>query len=363
MRIGCDLTALTKPRAGIRVYVEQLVDALATCPDLALVGYWPGGTPPRLPAGLLVRQGQEPTRHFPLLWMQCEGMRRAMADRLDVFWSGLYTVPRVLVGRVPIVITVHDVMWKVMPETMRWRTRLASLARARFAIESADRIVAVSRATADDVLRYYDIDPKKIEVVYSGVNSTYRPGDPEEGRHMARRYGVEGRYALFVGTVEPRKNLARVLRAWNVPLELVVVGAKGWKSATVYGHPRARFLGYVPDEHLRWLYVGAEFLLFPSLYEGFGLPVLEALACGCPVLTSRVSSLPEVAGDAAVYVDPEGEEGIADAILRLTEDGSLRESLRRAGLERASEFSWSRTAEGYVEAFRKVVLDPPPTLR
>lgn len=347
MKVACELSALVKPRAGIRIYVEQLLAALRAHRDLRLLGYLPSGTPPE---GVETRVGRGLTRRIPLLWFQFEGMRAILADEPDVFWTGLYTVPRSIVSRVPVVVTVHDVMWKIMPETMRLRTRLASVARARFAIENADRIVAVSRATADDVLRHYRVDPAKVRVIHSGVNPAYRPVQPGDA---PRRYGLGDRYAIFVGTVEPRKNLERVLKTWNVPIDLAIVGAKGWKTSRLY-RSGAKFLGYVPDEDLCRLYSGAEFFVFPSLYEGFGLPVLEAMACGCPVLTSNVSSLPEVAGDAALLVDPRDDRAMGRAFERLSEDRALRDRLRAAGLERAGGFSWKRTAEAYAGLFREL---------
>ena len=213
-------------------------------------------------------------------------------------------------------------------------------------------MIAISQATKDDLVAHYGVPKEKIPVVYHGVEPRFRPTpDPA----VPARYGLPSRYFLYLGTLQPRKNLERLLQAYaqlsgDVPA-LVLAGAKGWyferiaAAIAALGLGERVFLpGYVPDEDVPALLTGALALVFPSLYEGFGLPVLEAMACGTPVVTANTSSLPEVVGEAGLLVDPLRVDEIAAAMQRLLADEALRAELSRRGLERAGLFSWDRCA-------------------
>ena len=231
-------------------------------------------------------------------------------------------------------------------------------------------IIAVSEFTKRRIVELLAVPQEKVTVIPNGVDERFSPKSEEEILRMRRSLGITCRaYLLYVGNLEPRKNLQRLLQAWAIAqrfvspeIELVVAGAKG--SSLVFEEwslgalpSRVQFTGYVTDDQLPALYAGSLSLLYPSLYEGFGLPPLEAMACGTPVVTSANTSLPEVVGDAAILVDAEDTESIADAITRIASSDSLRRDLRRRGLDRAKEFTWERTADQTLRLLLQQVQD------
>jgi glycosyltransferase involved in cell wall biosynthesis len=216
------------------------------------------------------------------------------------------------------------------------------------------------------VVELLGIDPARISVTHLGVDARFRPPDPEERAAFLQRQQLVRPYILAVGTLEPRKNLPGLLRAYarlapEVPHDLVLVGAEGWLTGEIHATleklrlgGRVRMTGFVADDDLPHWYGGADLFAFASLYEGFGLPVVEAMACGVPVVTSNVSSLPEVAGDAAVLVDPADVDAIADGLRRVLTDTDLARRLRHSGLKRAARFTWEQTAARTVAVYREV---------
>jgi glycosyltransferase involved in cell wall biosynthesis len=274
--------------------------------------------------------------------------------------------------RFPVVATIHDVMPLQFPRLFRpwFRTyaafvipRLARLARA---------VITVSQAAKGDLVHYLGLAPERITVIPHGVDPCFAPlpRDDPAAAAVRRRYALPEAYVLAVGSVEPRKNLPRVLEAIRLlrdrpatrDVALVHSGPEGFRPEDVGRAVRAlhldgaaRFLGYVPAEDLRALYAGARALVYPSLWEGFGLPVVEAMACGCPVITSRVSSLPEVAGGAAVLVDPESAEDIAAAVAQLWASDDARADLVRRGLDQARRFTWHAAARATLEVYDAAV--------
>lgn len=294
---------------------------------------------------------------------------------VDVF-HGMDHVGIPLVGRsCRYVVTVHDVIPLILPETFTPRHRLVvrlALARVR---RKADRVVVPSHAVKRDVVRRVGLPEDRVVVTHEGCEPRFRPVRSGAARRdVAARYGLPPRYVLAVGTLEPRKNLTTLLEAFarlrrdgevDADLRLVLAGARGWLEEPIFATVRSlgledavRFTGFVDDDDLPAVYSGAALFAFPSLYEGFGLPLLEAMACGVPVVTSNISSLPEVAGDAAVLVDPRDEQGLAAAIARLLRDEALRGRLREAGLARARQFSWEATARRTLDAYAAVVRHP-----
>jgi glycosyltransferase involved in cell wall biosynthesis len=259
--------------------------------------------------------------------------------------------------RVPSAVLVHDLI-AFLPEA-RPQKGAARIERAtiRPAIRRARRFICNSRSTEADLVRLFPRAAGRTAVVpFAADRSFHEPGDPDRIASIARRHGVEpGRYVMATGTLEPRKNLPRLIRAHAaLPPEirrehpLLVAGPRGWEEreilAAVGGGDGARLAGFVPDDELAALYAACAVFCYPSLYEGFGLPVLEAMAAGAPVVTSHVSSLPEVGGDAVVYVDPEDETAIRAALVRLLSSPAERADLAERGRRRAATFSWERTA-------------------
>ena len=294
---------------------------------------------------------------------------------VDVF-HGMDHVGIPLVGRsCRYVVTVHDVIPLILPETFTPRHRLVvrlALARVR---RKADRVVVPSHAVKRDVVRRVGVPEDRVVVTHEGCEPRFRPVRSEGvQRDVAARYGLPPRYVLAVGTLEPRKNLTTLLDAFarlrrdgevDPDLRLVLAGARGWLDEPIFATVRSlgledavRFTGFVDDADLPAVYGGAALFAFPSLHEGFGLPLLEAMACGVPVVTSNIASMPEVAGDAAVLVDPRDAGGLAAAIARVLRDEALRDRLREAGIGRARQFSWEATARLTLDAYAAAVRPP-----
>ena len=289
---------------------------------------------------------------------------RALAHEItrrkpDVLFIPAHVLPFVLpISRLPpSVVTIHDLGYHYFPAAhtrgQRWYLKLST----RWSASAATELIAVSQATAADLKRFYGVSTQKINVVYEAPTQNSASA-PAENLAVLARYQLQRPYALYVGTIQPRKNLARLIQAaaklyeanlWDC--DLVLAGGTGWLSqsserlVTKLGlTERIHFIGYVPDAELPALYAGARFFCFPSLFEGFGLPVLEAQQYGAPVMTANNSSLPEIAGDAAILVDPMDVDAIAAAMLRLSQDEALRQRLIEAGYQNVKRFSWAKAA-------------------
>lgn len=285
---------------------------------------------------------------FARAWTHFRLASALSADRPDILWVPAHTLPFAFRGRAAV--TVHDLGFRHFPEAHPNGQRTYLELTTRFSAGRAAVIFADSRATAADLQRFYGTPPDRIRVVYPGVD-TPATGDVARVR---TRYGLPERYFLFLGTLQPRKNIARLVQAFSTwqrlsgdrETALVLAGAKGWlfDPAWLSGSTRVIITGFVDDSDKGALYAGALGFLFPSLYEGFGFPVLEAMCCGTPVLCSNSSSLPELVGDAALLVDPLEVESIADGIGRLASDSELREALSSHGRQQAASFTWQRAA-------------------
>ncbi|MER3422187.1 MAG: glycosyltransferase family 1 protein [Nitrospiraceae bacterium] len=267
------------------------------------------------------------------------------------------------------IITICDLTFLLFPAYHPWARVKALAGGIARSASRADAIIVVSEHTKRDVIKYLGVPEEKIRVVYCAASSHFRFIASEARRSVLSKYHLplDG-YLLYVGNIEPRKNLTRLLEAYSLlkarggcRLPLIFSGGGGWKNTDIYRRVSelslekdVRFLGYVPDEELPALMSGAELFVYPSLYEGFGLPPLEAMACGTPVVTSNVSSIPEVVGDAALMVDPYDVEGLAEAMQRALMDKDLREDMRIKGLARAKLFSWERTACETLKVYEEV---------
>ena len=301
---------------------------------------------------------------FPRLWTHARLSREMRAAPPDLLFVPSHVLPLIHPERC--VVTVHDLGFHYYPEAhtlfqnlyLRWSTR--------YNARTATRVVADSIATRNDLVRYYRIPDERVEVVYPGRDETLGPvRDPGTLQAVRARYGLSEPYLLYVGTLHPRKNLVRLVQAFaaltnamaagpaglKAEPQLVLAGQKGWLYEEIFDQvrkldlvDRVVFTGYMPDADLPALLSGAAAFVFPSLYEGFGLPVLEAMACGTPVICSDVSSLPEVAGEAAVQVDPLDVEALAEAMHRVISDAELRATLVERGCEQVQRFSWQRCA-------------------
>jgi len=265
------------------------------------------------------------------------------------------------------VITVHDIM------PYRFREFYDSVTYFRYrlllskTLKTADAIIAVSCNTKLDIMRYFKIPEEKIKVIYNGVDDNYKPLSKKEVERIRQKYNLTFPYILYVGGLGPNKNIIRLIKAYyklkkqNFDHKLVLVGAKRWQYNKISKllkildlQKDVIFLGYLPREDLPALYNAADLFVYPSLYEGFGLPPLEAMACGTPVITSNTSSLPEVVGDAGIMVDPYDVDGLAKAMYEVLTNDGLKEELRKRGLKRAKLFSWRKTAEETLKIYEEV---------
>lgn len=311
--------------------------------------------------------GQGMTTCNGTLWVTVSLHRILERDNIDVLWCPMQVTPLRKTCRT--VITIYDFVWHFFPETMSGSNLLISRLLIPRSIRRADRIACISKATANDLATLFSADAFKAEVVPLAADN-YRPLEKETGTaYVAQKYGLQNKYILNIGTIEPRKNVTKLLKAFRLLRShhttdycLLIAGGSGWRNSSVYSTYRecgftddeVKFLGYVPDEDMPYLYAGAELFVFPSLYEGFGLPPLEAMACGCPVITSNVSSLPEVVGDAGLMVAPKDTEELAEAMTRVLNDEGLRRQMSLRGLEQSRQFSWEKAACQMLDIFRNV---------
>lgn len=265
------------------------------------------------------------------------------------------------------VATVHDMIPLLWPQWVTRKHRLVVTAAYYRLRRQADRVIAPSEATKADIVRCLQINPQRIAVIPWGCDERFHPGgDPEHFDAVQQRYRLPSQYLLFVGTLEPRKNLTTLLHAYAMlrsdgcgqDLKLVVAGRAGWLYADIFDTVKTLaldeqviFTGFVADEDLPDIYRGAQLLVFPSLYEGFGLPILEAMASGVPVLTSASASMPEVAGDAAILIDPHDPEAIAAGMARVLAEDRLRQAMIQKGLARARCFTWESVARRTLELY------------
>lgn len=303
---------------------------------------------------------------FPRLWTHLR-LSWEMARRPpDLLFVPAHVLP--IVHPRHSVVTIHDLGYLHYPEAHRLLGRFYLDLSTRYNARAATHLIADSSATKRDLIERYGIETDKITVVYPGYDkTTFQPVRDEEAIEAVKaRYGIAGDYILFLGTLQPRKNLTRLIKAFsNIQylvsnLQLVIAGKKGWLYKEIFRRVeelglggKVVFTGYLPEGDLPALLSGARLFVFPSLYEGFGLPVLEAMACGTPVVCSNASSLPEVAGDAAVLVDPLDVEGLAAAMERVLGDEELRADLIDRGFEQARKFSWERCARETLDVLEK----------
>jgi glycosyltransferase involved in cell wall biosynthesis len=369
--IWLDVSAAVHRRAGLGRYAENLARALAPLlpDDLALFYNREEGVEPlpgleNLPSSS-VAFGYKPWRMAVWLGQLAHVGFNRLVPNAKVFHATEHLL--LPLHGVDSILTVHDLIFRHMPEhhkrLNRWYLNLAMPLFCR----RATHIIAISEQTRRDLMSAYGIPAGKITVIYEAADPRFRVRSAEVIAASRARYRLPERYLLFVGTIEPRKNLNRLLSAFErlhaegLTDGLVIVGKRGWLYDDFFAaleHSPARaavlFPGYVPDEDLPAVYTGAQILVMPSMYEGFGLPLLEAMACGAPVACSNRSSLPEIAGDAALLFDPTDPDGIGDALRRILRDADLQSRLKEAGLHQAGQFSWSRAAQETLAIYRRL---------
>jgi glycosyltransferase involved in cell wall biosynthesis len=294
-------------------------------------------------------------------------------DGLDIFWSPHLNFIS-LSKKTKHILTIHDLSFLLTPEFFSIRKNIwHKVLNAKKMIASADVVVAISENTKRDIVRLTGIDENKIKVIYDGIGDDFYPfrnsPDAETAARLIaikNKYNLPDKFILYLGTIEPRKNIASLISAFEQladkpemrEFQLLIVGYSGWKNKEVYQainsskhKDRIKLIGYIENSEKIYYYNLCTIFCYPSLYEGFGLPVLEAMACGAPVVTSNLSSMPEVAGDSAILIDPMDENSIKQGIMALAGDDKLRELYSAKGIERAKLFGWKKSAEEYLKIF------------
>lgn len=372
MTIYVDVSSAVHGKAGLARYAHNLIEALRPMlPDrLALFRNSLGAMPP-LPGWedhptVGVRWGYRPwraavwARQVLRLWMD------KMLPGAALFHATEHLLPPL--KDIPTVLTVHDLVFEHYPAYHKFKNYAYLRAAMPLYCRRASAIIAISEATKSDIVSLYGVAEEKITVISEAAAPRFGPQPIERIEAVRARYGLPGRYLVTVGTIEPRKNLSRLADACGPLFEgglvdgLVVVGGKGWLYDDFFRHleglawrDRIILPGFVTDDDLPAVYGGAMAAAQPSLYEGFGLPVLEAMACGCPVCTSQVSSLPEVGGEAARYFDPTDTAAMTTTLASVLSDEALRREMIDAGIARAAQFSWQRAARETLALYEDVI--------
>ncbi|HEY7821085.1 MAG TPA: glycosyltransferase family 1 protein, partial [Vicinamibacteria bacterium] len=358
MLLGFDATTIRGNKTGVGYYSARLLERLTSVGgdenpiDEILVLSNRDLDFPSIPRCRLVDEGRFPLR---AVWMQAVLPFVLQRNQPDLCHFTNFLGP--YFTRTPYVVTFHDMTLQLLPECHTWKKRLLTRSLSPEIARNARLIITPSQSAKQDLSRLFSIPQDKIRAIPHAPDEQFQPRrDPETRARIQKRYGIETPYLLYVGTLEPRKNLLRAVEAFSrihsahPEHRFYLAGDLGWRSKELLqaleslpGGDHVARLGYVAEEDLAALYSNAELFVYPSLYEGFGFPVIEAMACGTPVLTSNTSSLAEIAGGAALLVDPYDTDAIANAMDRALGDGEERERLRLAGLARARTFSWERT--------------------
>ena len=286
-----------------------------------------------------------------------------LGTKSDIYHFFNFTIPKNIKGKV--IITIYDTVFFSAPETMG---DMKAISEYKYAAERSDLIITISESAKSDIIKHFNVDEKKIQIVTPGIDLqkySYNYTDIEL-ENVRKKYDLPQNYILYLGTIEPRKNIERIVKAFKKykkevkdDLKLVIVGNKGWKYENIMKLIESMgtdiiITGYIDEEDKIPIYKLAQFFAFPSLYEGFGMPVLEAMAAGVPVVTSNVSSLPEVAGDAAILVDPLSEDEIFEAYKKILSDKQLQREMIEKGLEQAKKFQWKKSVEVLEKVYEKM---------
>ncbi len=380
MRIGIDLTAAVSQGGGIGRYTRELVHALVEIDQENEYRFFSAKPPPVLPVPNAVPMAANTVYHpAPLserwlyrLWhrLQVPLPVQLFTGRLDLFHSPDFVLPPVN-GRIPTLLTIHDLSFLKYPETFPPQlVGFLKLVVPR-SIERATHIVADSEATKHDLSELWHVPSDKVTVLYSGVNERFQPiTDVKKITAVRAKYNLgDAPYVLSVGTIQPRKNYQMLIQAFKKvaqqhPHSLIISGGKGWLYDDMMAeidkqelNGRVRFIGFVDDADLPTLYSAATLFAFPSLYEGFGLPLLEAMGCGVPVITSNASSLPEVVGETAVQLSPHHPQQWTNALLELIDDPTRRTQLVAQGFRQVRQFSWTRAAYQLLSLYQTLKQD------
>jgi glycosyltransferase involved in cell wall biosynthesis len=369
MRIGVEASSYYKNIAGTGVYIRSIIEILLRKKENKEIILFSNGRQSGLD---LAKKRNMFKRLFnalkDIIWVQIGLPYNLIKNNIDILFCPAYIAP-VLSPR-PTVVTIHDASFLRYPNTCDKLFRLYLKILLPFIKRRVDVILTDSFFSKDEIIALLKVPPERVQVVYCGCSKNFIViNDMIAIDNIRTKYNLPKNFILHVGTLEPRKNITALVLAFNllkkkelIEHKLIICGSRGWYYDGIYNKVRELklekevvFTGYIPDDDLPFLYNMADVFVFPSLYEGFGLPVLEAMACGCSVVTSSVSSLPEVVGNAGILVDPLNIDEMAEGILRIINDKSLKEDLIRKGIERVKMFSWENTAKQILDIFEETL--------
>ena len=365
MNIGVDARPLSYRLTGIGFYLKCLLDEIQRQDQTNYYFLISNG-----PIEYKLRnnkwskiEGRFSQKLVSTFWLQCLAPCLAQKYMLDLFWGTRHNLPILLNRKTKTVLTIHDMTSHLYPYTMDLPNLMVELLLKRLSAIKSDKIIADSYSTAIDIEKYYKITPENINVIYPGIPL----GSTSTQESNFNNQEFPSKYFLFVGTLEPRKNFSRIFKAFESikpekhDIYLVIIGSAGWKNKKfvemLEGHPlreHVKIAGYISAEKLSAAYRNALCLLFPSTYEGFGFPILEAMSFGVPVITSNRASMSEVAGDSALLVNPFSVHEITNAMINIIHDDSLRKKLIQRGYKHIKKFSWEQCANDMVNLFEKM---------
>jgi glycosyltransferase involved in cell wall biosynthesis len=362
MKIGIDARSLSRQLTGMGIYTLEMCKALSKIEGVELCLY----APEAIKDSIVKEIGKPTIRNiisgnaiFRQIWSETYLPYWAKKDQVDIFWGPSHRLPLFISRSSVNVVTIHDLVWKYAGETMRTLSRMLEKIQMPLALKRADGIMADSTATATALFSVFPQTKGRVSVVHLASRSDEKLINPD----IINKYNIKNPYFIFVGTLEPRKNLKRLIEAYsniknknNTLMDLVIVGGAGWGDVDIDSLIKAnklsdnvKVVGYADESTLATLYDGAKFLAMPSIYEGFGLPIVEAMSYGTPVLTSNNSSMPEVAGDAAVLIDAQSVKSIEAGINELMFDEDKLKLLSSRAKKQANKFSWDISAQKMID--------------
>ena len=377
MKIGIDISLTIGEKAGVGYYTANLVEALAKIDKTNQYLLYPffyyiyhadfkTAVAPHQ-KNFHLHHEKIPKKIIDLLW-HSPVPKKWILGKVDILHSTTFCAPGDHSGK--LIVTIHDISFVTLPECHTEANRQHCLNGTLDAVRYADCIISISNHGKQELVKYFHADPDKIVVTHLAAKDIFAPCGMEEQNRVIEKYGISRDFIFTVGSFEPRKNIGTLVRAYmNLPENvknqhpLVIAGGKGWLNSEVdtliksQASDRVRRIGYVDEKDLPALYSAAAVFVYPSLYEGFGLPVLEAMSCGVPVITSNTSSMPEISGDAALLFDPTDVRQLTTLLLEVMGNENLRKALSRKGTDRAGQFSWEKTARATLKIYEDLYTD------
>ncbi|MCJ7691572.1 MAG: glycosyltransferase family 4 protein [Clostridiaceae bacterium] len=384
MRIGIDISRYFDKSGGIGIYAANLLKYLLKIDknnEYNAYSFFYDCFPPnwkdkrmigrfkRISKRIVFAQTNLPTTFLKKKWINSSiEYKEKMLGNVDIIHSTAYMIPELFNSK--LIVTIHDLSFLIFPEYHTQENYQLVLKNLIYLNSRPYMVICDSEQTKKDVIKYFHVPEEKLKVIYLGVDDKFtKEVDKNKKAKVLKKYNLAKDYLLCVSSIEPRKNFLRIINVFSQlikkkeyrNLRLVCVGGKGWKNTEIYEKVKkknlesvVRFLGYLEEDELPHIYNGAKLFLYPSLYEGFGLPVLEAMARKVPVVTSNVSSLPEVAGDAAIMINPYSEKELFDSMLALLENDEKRGELISRGIKNAKRFNWGKTAKNTLQVYKEV---------